>query len=139
MQYDTYIASKLPRGMDTDFHRWKAEVLKQIYLPDYRLHKLWKLNFKPADVASPKLYQVYPTLDPKYQAARGKRRGIGIDPQQRGRCLLKRARQLNYAKALKREAERMIRFHRMEPADLEDARFELAQFESLVQKFSGKA
>src|ERR1017187_956340 len=86
-----------------DYQIWKAAVAKIRDLPEYKLRKLWKKNFSPADIAADKHWEVFPVKDPvvrqeAHMAKRQAREG------RRGPSLNLLSIQILFAEALRPEA-----------------------------------
>lgn len=117
-----------------DYLRWKHSVLAVRDLPEYKLRKLWKLNFSAKDIENDKHWTVFPPSQAMRQRVKP---GMAIG-EKRGRAVSERGRQRAYAKALLAEAQRLLDFHRLDDAMLERVRADRDGFIRLVQSLSGK-
>jgi hypothetical protein len=117
-----------------NFHQWSAEVLKIRDMAQYKLFKLWKLNFTPADIAANKHHVIYPP-----DRATRRRTALGrTEEQKRGKKLSAKKKQWLYARALRDMAEAVLAFHSMEQAMIDETRKELEGFKELMKKFAHK-
>ncbi len=114
-----------------DYARWKAMVRPIRDLPEYKLLKLWKLNFSPKDIEHNKHWTVFP---PPSDTRKRVKPGMTVG-ENRGRALTDRARKRNYAKVLLQEGERMLQFHRHDAPMLEQLRNDVVAFKALVESF----
>ncbi len=106
-----------------DYMRWKGQVLQIRDLPEYKLRKLWKLNFSPKDIENDKHWSVYPPPGERVRVKPGMQPGEG-----RGRALTERGLQRCYATVLLHEAERILQFHRLDANMLQQVRANVATF-----------
>lgn len=117
-----------------DYQRWKADVLAVRLLPEYKLKKLWKLNFTPRDIEQNRHYEVFP------QMRRAERKDESADDptMRRGRALSDKGIDWRYARALRNEAEDLLRYHRLLPAQVARVRKDLARFSKLARTIKVK-
>jgi hypothetical protein len=121
-----------------DYARWKSDVLVIRHLPEYKLRKLWKMNFSVADIAADKHYEVYPTMRrAKEKAARKEKEAPGMR-EKRGRGMSDAAIDLAYAEAVRDAAERLLYYNRLEPAQLRRVRDDFARFRQIANRLKGK-
>lgn len=120
------------RPGEVEYQRWRREVLAIRDMAEYRLKRLWRLNFSPADIAADKHWEIYPPPKP----ARAKP-GIAIG-EGRGRGVSERSVHLRYAQALLREARGLLQYSRMEPRVLERVRRDEAKFKQIVTELKAK-
>ena len=128
-----FMASRLG-DTSRDYEEWKWHVAKVRELPEYKLRKLWKMNFSPKDIAADKHWEVYPPV-----GVRRKKVAPGT-PQEtkRGRTLGAKKKNWIYARALKEAAQGILDFYRLDSIMLGEVRRELAQFTELTKTYSHK-
>lgn len=127
---DVHLPGRLGDTTD-DYLRWKAEVARVRFLPEYKLRKLWRLNYSPLDIAHDRHHEVYPP--------RVKRVPRGtLRRERRGAALSGRAIRLSLARALLRDIRRILAQHRLEPRELALARDCEERFARLVEALKAK-
>ena len=124
-----FLATKL--GDTTrDYQQWKAQVRSVRDLPEYKMRKLWKLNYSVRDIAADRHWEIFPPAQAQRQA-RGRdhseKRGAKIGAQRKSYL---------YAKALCQVARTLLTFHSLEPGVRAETQKELEQFEELVKKYT---
>lgn len=116
------------------YQRWRAEVLEIRELPEYKLRKLWKLNFSAADIKSDKHHAVCPPD----RAARH-RKAIGRkEDTKRGRAVSAKRKAWLYARALRDVAEGLLTFHNLDSAMRAELTKERDSFVELMKKYAHK-
>jgi len=110
-----------------DYGLWRNEVWKVRELPEYKMKKLWRLNYTPADIAADKHWEVYPPTGNTRKAIEREM----AQSARRGARLTNHGIDRKYASALRHECERMLRVYRMDPEEVARLRKELAQFKAL--------
>ena len=117
------------------YHQWKAEVLKIRDMAEYKLYKLWKLNFTPADIEADKHWAIFPP-----DRATRQRKILGrTDDTPRGRTLGYKKKQWLYARALFDVADGLLTFHSLDQAMREATVKERDAFRELMKKFEHKS
>lgn len=130
--WDIAIPHKLG-DTSADYARWRAEVLQIREISEYKLRKLWKLNFSPKDIEQDKHWAIYPPNRPV------KRRVAPQMTSERGKALSVKKKQWIYARALYQAAESILQFYRLDTATLAETRKELEGFKELMKKFAHKS
>ena len=115
-----------PANERRDYLEWCAKVRAIRYLPEYKLRKLWKLNFSPKDIEADRHHAVFPVKASRVRP--------GLNPEKRGKTMTRRGVDRRYAKILLSEATRIVKWHRLEPATLASVRADIENFSALVKK-----
>jgi hypothetical protein len=121
-----------PKMGDTrqDYLEWRSQVLAVRDLPEYKLRKLWKLNFSAKDIAANKHWEVFPPQELRKRVKPGMAVGEG-----RGKAITARGRQRAYAQALLDKARHLLQFHRLDSGMLALVRQDVVVFQALVARF----
>lgn len=95
-----------------DYYKWKAAVWAVRELPEYKMRKLWKLNFSIKDIEQDKHWAVFP---PDGKAR--KRKVLGRSEETaRGRKVSHKKKLWLYARACRDVAEGLLAFHALDSA-----------------------
>lgn len=117
-----------------DYYKWRAEVWAVRELPEYKMRKLWKLNFSAADIAADKHWAVYPPNKPVRERVMP---GARVSDK-RGRTISDKKINWIYARALREAAENVLQFYRLDTPQLERVRKERDSFVDLVKRYAHK-
>ena len=110
-----------------DYGLWRNAVWKVRELPEYKMRKLWKLNYSPADIEADKHWEVFPPGGRVKKLAEAEMR----QSERRGARLTNHGIDRKYASALRHEAERMLRVYRMDPEEVARLRADVEKFKAL--------
>ncbi len=73
MPYFTEGVLTLPLGdrarVKDEYMQWRGEVLATVFLPEYKLKRLWRENYSVKDIQGGKHYEIWPRMNPLHQAA----------------------------------------------------------------------
>lgn len=94
-----------------DYLKWRAEVLDQYYLPEYKLKKLWTMNFGVGDIVAGRHHSVFP---PPRDGEGRPRLTLDLSKVSSGRKLRASSVDFAYAKALELTCVRLLRTYRMD-------------------------
>ncbi|MFA5897672.1 MAG: hypothetical protein WC829_01035 [Hyphomicrobium sp.] len=110
-----------------DYAEWRAKVWAVRELPEYKMRKLWRLNYTPDDIANDRHWEVYP----QNRAAQRRQEIETRLSARRGARLTNHGIDRKYATALRSEAERMLRVYRMDPEEVARLRADVEKFKAL--------
>lgn len=133
--WDTYIPHKLG-DTTADYARWKAAVAAVRDLPEYKLRKLWKANFSPADIAADKHWALYPPQRISSKLLRA--RTEPTSKLERGRNIGAKRKAWLYSMALRNVAQAILTGHSLDAKMRAETEKELARFEELTKLYAHK-
>lgn len=110
-----------------DYGLWRNAVWKVRELPEYKMKKLWRLGYSPADIEADKHWAVYPPD----KATKKRIEAELAQSARRGARLTNHGIDRKYASALRTEAERMLRVYRMDPEEVARLRADVEKFKAL--------
>jgi len=128
---DMFLTTRLG-DTSRDYAEWRAKVLDVRLLPEYKLKKLWKLNFTPQDIAADRHWEVFP---PDRHLRIKKVRGIQVDGSRRGRAISQKKKDWIYARALRDAADGLLLYHALSPEMRTQVQKERDHFAALVKKY----
>jgi len=109
-----------------EYNTWRAAVSHVIYLPEYKLKKLWRLHYTVEDIAANKHHAVFPLPKPKL--------GIGKHNPKRGRRLMPKAMDIAALKAMQKTYEHFLRFNSLGEKGFEHARQRIEGIKWQIEK-----
>jgi len=116
--------------VERDYQEWKRHVEKHTMLPEYKMRRLWKMNFSSTDIKADKHHAVFPVGPP---------RPIKPDSgRKRGRSVSERGLLLFYARAMRNAAAVLLAHYNMTPEMRERVAAEHKRFQGLVNDLARK-
>ncbi len=115
---DVHLPLKLndPARVKQDYLEYRAKVLAERWMPEYRIKKLWQHNFSIKDIRADRHYVLFPNLAQQTKEQELKQK------QKKRRALGRKSMYAKLVRAMKDELDLILKYHRLAPRELAEAR-----------------